>query len=271
MPAAVRADAHRQKHVAELRDRRVGQHALDVVLHQADRAGHQRRRDADDRHDRQRLRRVAEQHRVAPDHVDARRHHRRRMNQRRDRRRALPWHPAARRYSGICADLPVAPMKSSSVMTEIVPNAVSGRERRDRPRDLLKIERAEAHEDQQHAQHEPDVADAIDDERFLAGVGRRLLLIPEADQQIRTEPDALPADEHHQEVRAEHQHEHERREEIQVREIARELGVASPRACTPSSRRESACRCPRRQDHHRRERIETQREADVEIAGRDPA
>ena len=28
--------------------------------------------------------------------------------------------------SGICADLPVAPMNSSSVMTEIVPNAVSG-------------------------------------------------------------------------------------------------------------------------------------------------
>src|SRR6266850_7781518 len=28
--------------------------------------------------------------------------------------------------SGICADLPVAPMKSSSVMSEIVPNVVSG-------------------------------------------------------------------------------------------------------------------------------------------------
>ena len=33
--------------------------------------------------------RVAEQHRVAPDHVHARRHHRRRMDQRRDRRRAF--------------------------------------------------------------------------------------------------------------------------------------------------------------------------------------
>ena len=40
----VRADAHRQEHVAELRHRRVREHALDVVLHQADRAGHQRRR-----------------------------------------------------------------------------------------------------------------------------------------------------------------------------------------------------------------------------------
>ena len=42
------ADAHRQEHVAELRHRRVGQHALDVVLDQADGAGHQRRRRADD-------------------------------------------------------------------------------------------------------------------------------------------------------------------------------------------------------------------------------
>ena len=58
MPARERADAHRQEHVAELRHRRVREHALDVVLHQADRAGHQRRRRADDRDDRQRLRRV---------------------------------------------------------------------------------------------------------------------------------------------------------------------------------------------------------------------
>ena len=41
--AGERADAHRQEHVAELRDGRVRQHALDVVLDQADRAGHQRR------------------------------------------------------------------------------------------------------------------------------------------------------------------------------------------------------------------------------------
>ena len=89
MPARVRADAHRQEHVAELRDRRVREHPLDVVLHQADRAGQERRRDADDRDDRQRLRRVAEQHRVAADHVHAGRHHRRRVDERGDRRRAF--------------------------------------------------------------------------------------------------------------------------------------------------------------------------------------
>ena len=44
---AERADAHRQEHVAELRHRRIREHALDVVLHQADRAGKERRRRAD--------------------------------------------------------------------------------------------------------------------------------------------------------------------------------------------------------------------------------
>ena len=55
---------------------------------------------------------------------------------------------------GIWADLPVAPTNSSSVMSEIVPKVVSGPERRDRPRDLLKIDRPESHHDKQHAEDE---------------------------------------------------------------------------------------------------------------------
>ena len=46
---AVRADAAGQQHVAELRDGRVGEHALDVVLHHADGRGEERRQRADDR------------------------------------------------------------------------------------------------------------------------------------------------------------------------------------------------------------------------------
>ena len=49
---AERADAHRQEHVAELRHRRIREHALDVVLHQADGAGEERRGRADDGDDR---------------------------------------------------------------------------------------------------------------------------------------------------------------------------------------------------------------------------
>ena len=50
---------------------------------------------------------------------------------------------------------------------------------------------------------------------------------PEADQQVRAEADALPADEHHREVGAEHQHQHERGEQVQVREVARYRVVSS--------------------------------------------
>ena len=48
----VGADAHRQEHVSQLRYGGIREHALDVVLHQADRAGHQRGCRPDRRHDR---------------------------------------------------------------------------------------------------------------------------------------------------------------------------------------------------------------------------
>ena len=85
----VRANAHRQKHVAELRHGRIRQDALDVVLHQPNRPGQKRRRRPDDRDDVQRQRRMAEQHGVAANHVHPSRHHRRRMNERGDGRGAF--------------------------------------------------------------------------------------------------------------------------------------------------------------------------------------
>ncbi len=48
--------------------------------------------------------------------------------------------------------------------------------------ELLKINRPERHEQQQHAEDEPEVADTVDDERLLAGVVRRLLRKIEADE-----------------------------------------------------------------------------------------
>src|SRR5205823_8253286 len=51
-------------------------------------------------------------------------------------------------------------------------------ERRDGGRNPLEVERAEANEQQQRAEDERVVPDAVDDERLLAGVGGRLLLEP---------------------------------------------------------------------------------------------
>ena len=82
-------DAGGEEHVAELRAGRIGDDALDVVLHQADRGGEDRGRGADDGDDGERVRRVFEHRRQAADHEHAGGHHRRGMDQRRDRRRAF--------------------------------------------------------------------------------------------------------------------------------------------------------------------------------------
>ena len=87
------------------------------------------------------------------------------------------------------------------------------------------IERAEGREDQEDAEDEAPVADAVGDERLLAGVRRALLLVPVADQQVRAEADALPAHEHHQEVVPQDEHEHEEAEQVQVAEEARDAAA----------------------------------------------
>ena len=81
--------AEREKHVAELRDGRVRQHALDVVLHQADRRGENCGQSADDRNRLHRSRREYKQRIRARDHVDASRDHGRGMDERGNRRGAF--------------------------------------------------------------------------------------------------------------------------------------------------------------------------------------
>jgi hypothetical protein len=95
---------------------------------------------------------------------------------------------------------------------------------RHRSRGILhgaEVERAEGVEDQEHAEHEAPVADPVGDERLLAGVGRALLLVPVADQQVRAEAHPFPAHEHDQEVVAQHERQHEETEQVQVAEEAR--------------------------------------------------
>ena len=55
---AVGADAEREEHEAELRDRRIGQHLLDVGLGEGDGGGEERGGDADDGDHQRRLGRL---------------------------------------------------------------------------------------------------------------------------------------------------------------------------------------------------------------------
>ena len=90
---------------------------------------------------------------------------------------------------------------------------------------LPEVKRAEREEDQKDAEHKAEIADPVDDERLLACIGRALLGVVEADQEIGAEPDSLPPDEHHQEVAAQDQDQHEEAEQVQVAKIPGESGA----------------------------------------------
>src|SRR5439155_19856293 len=88
----------------------------------------------------------------------------------------------------------------------------------DRVEDMSEIERAELADDEEHREQEAEITDAIDDEGLFPGVRGGVLLEVEADEQVRGETDALPADEHEQEAFGQHQHGHEEHEEVEVGE-----------------------------------------------------
>ena len=149
------------------------------------------------------------------------------------------------------------------------------RRRLDRPgvhhdRELLEVQRAELGEENQHAEDEAEVADAVDDKRLLAGVSRGRFGEVETNQQIRTEAHALPADEHHREAGAQHQDEHERGEQVQVREITRKVGVRLVVHVGRGIQVNQGADARDHQNHQRRERVEAQRKRNLQMARRDP-
>ena len=166
--------------------------------------------------------------------------------------------------SGICALLPQAPTNSSRQTAVITPTSPSGSGASLPASSAMshQVQRAERVERQDHAQDEAGVADAVDDERLLARVGRALLLEPEADQQVRAEPDAFPAHEHQREVAAQHQQQHEEREEVQVGEVADAVLVVGHVAERVDVDQRAHAR--HHQHQQRRERVEQQRERDLQ-------
>ena len=86
--------------------------------------------------------------------------------------------------------------------------------------DGVEVERAVVGDQEEHGEQEAEVADAVDDEGFFAGVGGGVLGEVEADEQVRGEADALPAYEEQEEARGEDQDQHEEHEEVEVGEEA---------------------------------------------------
>ena len=164
--------------------------------------------------------------------------------------------------SGICADLPVAPM-NSRMPTRLARHGRRGAAR-ERGVDLVHVERAERPVQQEHAEQEAGVADAVGDERLLAGARLVRILEPEADQQVRREAHAFPADEQHEQRAAEHQQQHEEQEQVEVREVARVALVLLHVAGRVDV--DQRAHAGHDQRHHRGEAVEVER--DVERAAR---
>ena len=209
----VEAQAERHEHVAELRAGRIGDDALDVVLHQADGRGEEGGEGADEGHDGQRRMRQLEERRQPRQHEHAGRDHGRRMDERRHRRRAFHGvrQPGVQRHLRRLAhrahEEQQADDRQRALLVERIAEevqhglamragfrAMPGRgQGRGIGEDRVEIDRAEQHEHAENAEDEAEIADAVDDEGLdRRGVGRRLL-VPEADQQVGGEAHALPS------------------------------------------------------------------------------
>ena len=103
---------------------------------------------------------------------------------------------------------------------------------------------------------------------FFPARGVRRVLVPETDQQVAAEADALPADEHHRQAVAEDQHQHRPAEQVQVGEEARVVGVMRhvPRGVDVNQEADEGDD----QAEQPRQPVEPERQIDLERTGGDP-
>ncbi len=259
-------DAAGKKHVAELRDGGVGKHALDVVLGEADGGGEEGGGRADDGDDGERDGRAVKEQMGAGDHVDAGGDHGGGVDERGDGRGALHGvgQPDVERELRAFAGGAEQQAETDDGEDAAVPRRIHGEQRGD----LAEGERAEGGKDEEDADEEAEVADAVDDEGLFAGVGGGVALEVEADEQIGGEAHALPADEHEQDVAGEDQEGHEEEKEIEEAEVARVAGLVVHVADGINVDEEADAGDD--QQHDQRELIEDKAEIDVEWADGEP-
>ena len=127
---------------------------------------------------------------------------------------------------------------------------------------------AEHQEGGEDAEREAEIADPVDDEGLeRRGVGRGLV-VPEADQQVGSEADALPAEEHLDEIVRRHQHQHREGEE---RQIGEEAGLAVVlRHIAPGVEVDERRDGRHHHQHHRGQSVDAQRPVDLHRGGMDP-
>ena len=187
----------------------------------------------------------------ARDHVDAGGHHGGGVDQRARPASGPPSRRAARRRAGsapTCRWRRRRAAASTSVDARRCPRTVVPVEQRARAaRSSRKVERARGRrassvqKSRKMPSTKPKSPMRLTMNALLPAGRVRQLLVPEADQALGAEADALPADEHQQQAVAEHQRQHREGEQVQVGEEAPE--GRRRRACSRSSRRGSGRRC----------------------------
>ena len=222
----VGGSTQRHRHVAQLRQRGIGHHALDVVLDDPQKAHEQRRDRPDDQDEVERSVGQLEQRRHARHHEDAGCHHGRRVNQCRDRCRAfhrVGQPHVQRELRGLAHGADEQTDADDRDQHPVGAGKAHGRQFTGLGEHLAVVQRAGECRDQPDAEDETEVADAVDQKGLHVGEDGRLALVPEADQQIGHQADRFPAEEQLQEVVAHDEHEHREREQ---RDVGEETVVA---------------------------------------------
>jgi hypothetical protein len=101
---------------------------------------------------------------------------------------------------------------------------------------------------------------------FLPAIGREVLVVIEADQEVGAQAHPFPADERDQVVRAQDQQQHRPHEQVQIDEVALVaplVGHVADRVDVDQEADESDD-----DDHHRRERVEQEADVDPALASR---
>ena len=216
--------------------------------------------------------RVLEQRRQARHHEDAGGHHGRGVDQGRDRRRAFHrvrqpgvQEELRRLAHGADEQQQAGERQRVPVVAEEV-ECVLPASSAARGKIAAKRDRAEQHEDQEDAEREAEVADAVDDEGLDGGGVGGGLLVPEADQQIGGEAHAFPAEEQLHEVVGRHQRQHGEGEQRQIGEEARPVRILGHVAdgVEVHERRDRGDH----DQHHRRQRVDAEGPVDLKVARR---
>ena len=216
----------RHRHVTELRQRRISDDALDVVLDDAQET-HEKGRDGANRHNEVQGRFAEfEQRRHARDHEDTGCHHGGSVDQGRDRGRAFHGigQPDVQRElcrfaHGTNEQADADHGHQHPVSTREAQLAQFGR----LGECFRVVQRAGKGCNQTDAKDKTEVTDAIDQEGLHVGKDGAGLVEPETDQQIGHQTHRFPAEEQLQHVVAHHQHQHR---ESKQRNVGKEAVVA---------------------------------------------